>query len=294
MSGKKDDIIPEKITVKGADGKDIELVVKDTPELQSMLETARKQERSKLNSDITEYKAQINDLNNKVSKSAEDQKQLDELKGKLAVAESEKTKVQEQLDELKEMQDGGKGKGEGGKGEGSEFSMKALQKMLEENNKAILAQVEEKVGAVNKGLQGMSAAQYRESLLKEHEGKIIPELLNGSSKEELDASLVTALETSKKYLKADAGAAGGGDGGDGGKGAGDDGKGGKGDGGKGEGGDGKGDNGKKGPADPGKKGTPDPNDNILDRVKDMSPEEYEKNRAEILAATKKLQLENQD
>tara|TARA_Y100000034_G_scaffold29728_1_gene36147 strand:+ start:25611 stop:26534 length:924 start_codon:yes stop_codon:yes gene_type:complete len=291
-NGKNNGKIPETITIGGQEYK-----IKDHPELQSLVEKARKSEKNKLYSEIKGFESKIAVLENKEKENGEltakQEKDLAKLKADLDSANAEKAELE------KTIAKGGKSGGDGKSGEGKGDEPKGLteakvaellEKALEKKEAAHQKEIEE----LRNGLNTKTVGDYRKEQLKKYEGVIIPDLVPESldSQSDVDKAIEAAITKSKPYIrntyeingeekemsiadyeKYKAENPDGNEGGNGGSGN---------EGGSGggtpdyEGGQGK-------PATPPSGGGGDVSGKeLLSRVKDMSPEEYAKHREAIL------------
>jgi len=204
----------DKITIGG-----VEYVVKDHPELLKMIEGIRTEEKDKLYSDIAKYKTEIAQL--KKDGETKNDTKIKELEKQLEEATKNKDGIMTELGSVKEelkklaaqkkkpakSDDDGDG-GEGKKEPDLDSMKKMISELLGESSKKQLELVEalqKKIDELEGNSKKFMAESYREKLIAEHKGFIIPEFLRGSSKEELDASLVEALQSSKKYITVDDG-----------------------------------------------------------------------------------------
>jgi len=180
---------------------DQEVSVKENPELLKLVESVRKEEKEKLYGEITSLKSNLAALKGKSGKSPEELKELEELKSSLEKAEKAKKEVDGELSELKKANDEfmkkqASGKSEEEKAKEVEALMAALEKTLNDKLKPF----EEKLSKIGDVTKEVNVQAKRKDLLEKHKGYIIPELLTGSTVEELENNIKTALETSKHYI----------------------------------------------------------------------------------------------
>ena len=153
--------IPESITINGVTYK-----VSETPELQSLIQTVAKIEKSKLYSKYDELKAQLDslktaDIQGMGTISAET---LESLKGIFLTKE-----------DLAALQSGF-----------PEMVKEVVNPLLENVEKAKVNEIEE----------------YRNQLITANANTCIPELVKGATKEELDASLAESIRIRQQYSPA--------------------------------------------------------------------------------------------
>lgn len=205
--------LPEKIKLGGQ-----EYVLKDNPELLNLVQEARKEEKDKLHGEIKLLKG-------KISKGGVDAEQMETLKTQLAEAEEAKKVANEELVGLKAVQKkleeeknkGGDAGGDGGddpdKGKKKTMTSHDFELKLSEFGKSMTDQFgkvledrfkkyDESIGNLTKQNSQMTVEAHKQKLLADNEGLIIPDLLTGGTIDELNTSLVKALETSKKYITA--------------------------------------------------------------------------------------------
>lgn len=179
--------IPEKIKIG-----DTEITVKDHPELLALIETVRKQEKTKLHTDITTLEADKKALEAKIKENGtatEAQKaELEGMKTKLATLTAEKA----ELEKLKNPA--------APKTEGSEDMMEKLlgkvTELITKNNQELLGKVTSMVTPI----QQQTVDQYLTQVREKYKGQIIPELLTGKTKEEIDQNLPSVIKTSANYI----------------------------------------------------------------------------------------------
>lgn len=197
----KSGAIPETIKIGEQEYK-----ISEHPELVTLLEAARKQEKDKVYKDISGYKDQVKTLKEELDKTksnsetAKITKELEEAQNALKDAQAQKDvlnnkpatnpeedklkkeKMEEEL--LKKLED-------------------SFEKKLEEKLKTVSGTYEEKISKLENQLKGSEAASYRDKLLAQYKDQVIPNLVKGNTKEELDAALQEALEVSKDYVSVD-------------------------------------------------------------------------------------------
>lgn len=274
---------------------DKEYKLSDSPEILAIIETVRTQEKNKLYSQIATKEAEVTDLANKLKAETGDKtvaaNKLKEVEDALAVAKAEKVKIDADLQALKEAGEKAE-KDKDKKDPANSLTADAVAKIVAD----ALAKQKQEFDQVISGLQTTvttkSVEDYKKELLAKHKGLIIPNLITGNSIAELDASVVSALETSKDYITVEHGkdkkrltlrerdlaieeerkaeellkGSGGNPAGTPPKGA-----------------------------NPPEKGNPDlTGANLIKNIKDMSPEEYAKHRSEILKEAKNLQYQAED
>lgn len=205
--------IPEKIKLG-----DKEYVVKDHPELLELMQTARKEEKDKLYSDIATKEAKIKTLEDEKTTLGElsttKEAKLKELQDELAVAKAEKEKLE------KETKGKGKSKDDddddddeddkgGKKGKGTKKSdaptKEDFKEMLEEALKKQAEAHRLEIEKVQKGLNTKNVGDYRKEQLEKYKDVIIEDLVPESldSVEAVNKAVATALEKSKQYIRKD-------------------------------------------------------------------------------------------
>lgn len=272
--------IPEKIKLG-----DKEYALKDHPELLGLVEVGRSAEKEKLNADIDQQKATIKDLKNKVESATGSttkiEADLKEAKEALKNAEDEKAKVTGQLKQLEKMRSDGDNNEDKDSKKADSLSPDEVKKIVDEAIAKVQTQSNAQVEDLKKKLTASEAEAYRKEVIANHKDTVIPELLTGTTKEEIDESLSKAIEVSKRYLRSGDNDSADGD----------------------ETEDGKDPKSKKGndseeskpPEEPkdtappdGGKSDPGDDADLLKRAKDMTPDEYAKNRDAILRAAKRV------
>jgi len=184
---------------------DKEVELKDHPELLELIQQVRTEEKEKLYSEKAKLEAKVNELKNKVAEgetlSAAEKAELEKLKGDIAKKDGEIAATKAALEEAKK----GKGKkkkadDEGEDDEDAPLTKKEMLKAMEELLKPLKDELKGEVKKVEGELTKKALEDYRAELLEKNKGLIIPDLLQGSTKAELDANLVKVLETSKPYI----------------------------------------------------------------------------------------------
>jgi hypothetical protein len=192
--------------------------VKEHPEVLELIEIVRKEEKTKLYAEKADLEAKIKVLEAVENKSKDQEKTLKKLQDDLIIVNSEKSKVEKELAEIKktaktpeelaeeerkrvEKEKAEKEKASSGltAEEVSKIVSEQLKKTTEVYQKA-LEKKQAEFDELRKNFSDKNVAEYRNELLEKNKGLVIPDLVTGSTKEELDKSLVTALQTSKKYL----------------------------------------------------------------------------------------------
>lgn len=169
----------------------------DYPELMSIVTETRKEEKDKLNTRLETHRRAEDALAEQVANE------------KITGAEARKRaeKLDEELKSLKakakELEDD---KGDKGgtppkhKKDDSDDTDERMQSIVEKAIAKVKADSDTKIAELEKQLGTKVSGDYRDELLEKYKGQIIPDLLTGNSKDELDKSLEKTLEVSKKYL----------------------------------------------------------------------------------------------
>lgn len=180
---------------------DTEFSVKDTPALLELIQTARKEEKDKLYSQIQNLESAKRVLEDEKKNSgkltAEKEEQLVALRNELETAKSEKVKLEEELKEF-----------ETGKGKSKEDAMKDtltkddVKSMIAEMLKETAKEVSGKVDEVKKELTAKEIADFRKELLEKNKGLIIEKFVpdNLDTKEAVTKAVEDALAESKNYI----------------------------------------------------------------------------------------------
>ena len=173
------------------------------PELMSIVTETRKEEKDKLNTRIENHRK------------AEDALALQVAEEKISATEARKRaeKLDEELKALKakakDLDDVDKddkgGNSPKHKTDDSKDTDERMQKIVEQAIAKVQATNDTKIAELENQLGKKVSGDYRDELLEKHKGTLIPDLLTGSTKEELDKSLEKALEVSKKYLTVEVG-----------------------------------------------------------------------------------------
>lgn len=159
-----------------------------TLDIKTAIEKARKQEKDKLYGQIEEGKKSL--------KTAED----------LALArENENKTLKKQLEDAT-----AKLQGKGGEGEGDDDKKKQKKPVFDEEllNKAIdaavsttaktfedkLAEAQKRIDELQKGNETKDLNTFREELISKNKDYIVPELVTGTTRDEIEQSLVTAKQ----------------------------------------------------------------------------------------------------
>lgn len=196
--------IPEKIKLG-----DVEYVVKDHPELLKVIENARKEEKTKLYSQISSLDAKVKVLEDEKKTSGElsstKEEKLKKLQDELAVVKAEKEKLEgDGKGGSGNPDDGDDGKGDDGKGKATKptFSKKEAEQMVKEALAKQNETFEGKLAEVRGGLTQKTVSDYRKEQLAKHKGLIIEQLVPDGldSEEAVNKAIQTALETSKGYI----------------------------------------------------------------------------------------------
>lgn len=151
--------IPESVTIGG-----VSYSVKDTPELQQFLQQVSKVEKTKIYSQIESLKKQLASLSDVQVQPTNDLN--DKFISKLQETLSQTFITKEDL-------------------------QKSLPGMLKEVVNPLLVATEDQ--------KKQELQAYRESLIKANDGKCIPDLVKGNTKEELDASLKESIRLRAAY-----------------------------------------------------------------------------------------------
>ena len=146
---KKVAAIPTSITIG-----EITYVIKDTPELQSLIASVSKVEKDKLYSQFESLKNQVNQLGNIQVKEASN----------------------------------------------APLDAETLKKDIVETVTEKFSQMLAPILSATKDSKQNELNQYRESLIKANLDKCIPELVEGNTKEELNASLAKSISLRAKYV----------------------------------------------------------------------------------------------
>lgn len=190
--------IPEKIKLG-----DKEYVLKDHPELMTIVQEARKEEKTKLYAEKASLEAKIKTLEDeqkaKGDLSATKEKELNELREELGAVKSEKENLELEIKEAEK----GKKKPEPKKEEKSEGLTKEDVQELLKNALAEQAKThKEEIEKVQGGLTAKEVSDYRKEQLAKHDGiiiaKLVPEGLD--SKEAVNKAIEEALAESKQYI----------------------------------------------------------------------------------------------
>jgi chromosome segregation ATPase len=190
--------IPEKIKIG-----EVEYTVKDHPELLTLIESVRKQEKTKLNSEIRTLEATKTDLENKLKSgdtlTTAQKQELEKAKADLAVAQNEKSRIEGELEGLKKAKEGKEPepKPTGG------LTLEAVTQLLAKQKAELAEEFDKRVATVQSNLGKVTTEQYLKEVLEKNAGVVIPALVKGSTKEEIDQSLVEALQVSKNYITVD-------------------------------------------------------------------------------------------
>lgn len=178
--------MPKKVTV---DGVEIEVFLKE--ELQEKVETARKEEKDKLYTDLNAVKAENAKLKETISAEEKTKKEQEEKRK----AEEATRKAEE---DKKKEEEANKSKSE------IEVLKTTFEKQLKEQQDSFLKTLEETqktVISLTEKITTESLDTYKKNLISSANGKLIEELVIGNTKEELDASLVKAKEKYQEILK---------------------------------------------------------------------------------------------
>lgn len=196
-----EDKLPETVTV---DGKEVKL--KDIPEFKTIMEAIRKQEKNKLYGQIKELELERDELKTKTGKTVEDEKKIKELSDSLAVLKSEKEKLEKQIkDEGKqetaaEKEAREKAEKEAKEKGGSGITATDVAKIVTDALAGFEKRIDDKLAGVSGKVTETEVDLYKKEKLAEFKGLVIPDLVVGKTKEEIDASLKKAVETSKNYI----------------------------------------------------------------------------------------------
>ena len=194
--------IPEEIEI---DGKTIK--VKENQVLLDLIKGVRKQEKSKLYSQIEELETEVEKLGKKSGKTEDEKDTLSELRDELKELRKELKVKDEELTAAAKGADKDKGADEDKKSKD-----KALAGLTAEDVKKLLddalakkdEEYEKKIASVKGELDGKKLADYRDAQLAKYEGRIIKDLVPTTgfkTQEELDAALQNALTVSKQYIR---------------------------------------------------------------------------------------------
>lgn len=175
---------------------DVEYNVADHPELLSLVESARKEEKDKLYGSINSMKAEIDKFK---AGATEAEKKDTEYKEKLKkmqedlTAKTDELKKFEGIDPNKKPETPPKDKGEVSE------EVKKLQEQLAKTEK----EANERIAKIEREAQAKSLADYRKAKLVEHAGKIIDDFVpdNLTTTEDIDKYVTDALDKSKKYIR---------------------------------------------------------------------------------------------
>jgi len=171
--------------------------LKDHPELLTLVEAGRKEEKKKLQGEITALRSKIG--SGESSEIEELKKQLTEKTKQVAAVNEELVKIKESKaadDKKSEVLDAKK-KAKEKTPDWSEAFSKFKEEML-----GHLKGVSEKVTATGAKATKIAVSSHRKELLEKYKGLIIPELLKGATIEELDSSIADVLKTSANYITA--------------------------------------------------------------------------------------------
>lgn len=180
-----------------------EFVVADHPELLSLVESGRKDEKNKLYSSIKTLEARINVLKGesdaKGADAEKNKKELEKLQGELKTATDKVAELEGADPKPDPNKDKDPKKEEKATGMTPEEVQAIVDKALETQAK----KHEEEINEVKGGLNTKNVEDYRKEKLKEYDGLIIPALVSEGMKstEDVDKAIEKALETSKGYIR---------------------------------------------------------------------------------------------
>lgn len=172
-----------------------ELVISENQELIGLVESVRKEEKSKLYSTISALQTENKTLKES-SKSGEDlaktyEDKIAKLESELANTKKEKNKENMAEDTKPEVtrQTG--------------LTAEQVSKIVEDALKKQSEEYEGKITELSGKLNSKSVSDYRKEQLAKYKGSVISELIpeNLSSTEEVDKAVEKALETSKDYIR---------------------------------------------------------------------------------------------
>ena len=194
--------IPEKIKLG-----DVEYIVKDHPAILEMLQSARKEEKDKLYSEIKTLKADMQVLADEKKKtgelSATKQVEFEKLQSDLAVVKAAK----EQLEKKSKEESGDDDDDDDKKKKKAPASLtrEALQEVLKEALAQQKKEFDTELAAVKGGLNQKTVADYRKEKLEENKGLLIERLVpeNLDSREAVNKAIAEALMESKPYIRKD-------------------------------------------------------------------------------------------
>lgn len=198
--------IPEKIKIG-----DKEYVVKDTPEILEAIQEARKEEKTKLYSQIQSLEAQKKVLEDKEAtngtltktQEAELNKLREELGGVKAAAKAAEEALKEATEAKKKAEEGGEEKGDKTKKTVAGMSEEQVKKLLEEQQKAFEKTLAEKLSAVNSSMTQKDVEQYRKEQIEANKDSLIARFVpaNLKTKEEVNQAIAEAITDSKPFLR---------------------------------------------------------------------------------------------
>lgn len=175
-----------------------------TLDIKTAIEKARKQEKDKLYGEIEERK--------KAAKTAED----------LAAARANEVKtLQQQIAELTaKVKPDGEGDEEKKKSKKAELNEEMLNKAIDaavsatsKNFEGILSAAQKRIEELEKGNEAKDLNTFREELISKNKDYIVPELVTGTTRDEIEQSLVLAKQVFARVtqgMKKEKGAEGGG------------------------------------------------------------------------------------
>ena len=178
---------------------DVEYIVAEHPELLTLIENTRKEEKDKLYGNIETLKKEVETFKNSFTSAEKKEK---DYKDQLSAKEAELKKAQEDLKKFEGIDPTNSPKNDGEK-MSKEFEEK-LAKIQEEADKK-QKEAAERIAKLEADHKAEKLAEYRERKLAEHKDKIIGDFVpeNLTTNEEIDASVTAALAKSKKYIRSE-------------------------------------------------------------------------------------------
>jgi hypothetical protein len=177
---------------------DTEYTLADHPELTSLVEEVRKEEKNKLYSEKTKLEKKIEELNEKATAaeglSKTEKVELDKAKADLTKKEADLVEANKNLEAAKAANK------KATEGDDKPLTKKELAEAVAAIVNPMKEEYEKKLKELGGEVEGKIVSDYKAKLLEDNKGQIIPEMLTGNTVAELNESLKKAKEVSKSYL----------------------------------------------------------------------------------------------
>ena len=175
-----------------------EYSVSELPEVLELIESVRKETKDKFHVEIEALKNRLGSIE---SGSKNEKNELEKISSEYSKLKETYSEAEAKLRDLsKEKEESEKKKTTSAEAKKETSETLETLKAIQDGFTKTFSELTKRLDTVEGNSKKMGVESYKSSLLQKYSGHLIPELLFGETLEELDRNLSHAIETSKKYL----------------------------------------------------------------------------------------------